>query len=684
MAADIDSRENLIYDNNFLDNNGDGVQATDNGTDNRWNTSTGGNYWSDWMTPDDNGNGIVDEPYELDGDAGASDLLPLTDVPSNPIVRADAGSDITVNQHREVTFNGTGSWANAAIVNFTWSFEYGGIGVHLYGERPSFLFHDAGTYSVDLRVLDARGRNDTDNMTVNVLDTEAPVALAGPDTVINRGEAYRFNGSGSTDNTKITNLTWSFEYGGDEVRLYGTDASFIFVVPGIYNITLTVIDTGGNVHRDYLTLTVRDSDLPIARAGKDVTVEQYDRVSFDGGTSFAVGSANHTWSFEYEGKDIILYGPTGSFTFVEPGEYNVTLNVTDGQGRWDLDHLLVTVEDVTPPVAEAGTNRTVSPGDTVELDGRTSRDNVGIDNYTWTIERNGSELSLYGPQVTHLFGLPGIYGVALTVKDEGGNSDTDEIFINVTGEGTDEPDNGDGNESDSDGDGWNDTTEEKCGTDPYDNTSFPEDMDGDGIPDKLDGDIDGDGVPNEKDAYPRDPDRWEKESHLQTILIFVGLGLVLLIASILVYSKLKGRDILSNEKRQMIVDYINEHPGEHYREIKRKLSMPSGTLRHHLRTLETASMIRGHRDGKYLYYFPYSVRNVPPVLTPAQKEIVETIGKRPGLTARELAKSMGKTRRAVHHHLSEMSDLGIVRPEANGKGSCWHLSEGEWKGGELT
>ena len=237
MAADIDSRENLIYDNNFLDNNGDGVQATDNGTDNRWNTSTGGNYWSDWMTPDDNGNGIVDEPYELDGDAGASDLLPLTDVPSNPIVRADAGSDITVNQHREVTFNGTGSWANAAIVNFTWSFEYGGIGVHLYGERPSFLFHDAGTYSVDLRVLDARGRNDTDNMTVNVLDTEAPVALAGPDTVINRGEAYRFNGSGSTDNTKITNLTWSFEYGGDEVRLYGTDASFIFVVPGIYNIT---------------------------------------------------------------------------------------------------------------------------------------------------------------------------------------------------------------------------------------------------------------------------------------------------------------------------------------------------------------------------------------------------------------------------------------------------------------
>lgn len=690
ISTGVNSDDNLAYDNNFLDNNEGGTQASDNGTANRWNAPTGGNYWSDWITPDDDGNGVVDLPYQLDGTAGAVDNMPLTDVPFDPVIRADAGEDVTVNQHREVIFNGSGSRSNAPIVNFTWTFLYGGHTVHLYGERPSFIFYDPGTYEITLTVMDGRGHNDTDTMTVKVSDTEPPMADAGPDAVINRGETFLLNGSGSSDNTGISNYTWSFDIGQNKMHLYGVSAAFRFDIPGTYNITLTVTDTGGYVHEDHLMLTVRDSDLPIARAGTDRFIEQYDAVRFDGRASFAVGAANHTWTFTYDGNDIILYGSTGRFIFVAPGEYEVTLNVTDGMGRWDTDSLLVTIADVTPPEAFAGTNITVRAGDTVELDGSASRDNVGIVNYTWLIERNGSGLNLYGPLVSHLFDLPGIYSVRLAVLDGGGNNDTDEIFINATddggtsGNGGGDGDGSDTDDRDSDGDGWNDTIEQECGTDPFDNSSYPEDLDGDGIPDKLDPDIDGDGVPNEKDAYPRDPKRWERESHVLTMIIFICIGLVLFVAGILLYSKLKPRDILVNEKRQMIVNYINEHPGEYYREIKRGLSMPGGTLRHHLKTLEGASMIRSRRNGKYLFYFPYSMGSMPMVLTPAQKELVKLIGDRPGCTAPELAERCGKTRRAVHHHLSEMSDLGIVRPEASGKGSCWHLSEEEWKGGELT
>ena len=79
---------NRVWNNTFLDNNGasetydsNHVQAADNGIANWWNDTEGyGNYWSDWTTPDIDLDGVVDDPYELAGDAAASDNYPLTTV----------------------------------------------------------------------------------------------------------------------------------------------------------------------------------------------------------------------------------------------------------------------------------------------------------------------------------------------------------------------------------------------------------------------------------------------------------------------------------------------------------------------------------------------------------------------------------------------------------------------------
>lgn len=61
-----DSIDSLIYHNNIIDNK---YQAYDNGV-NFWNETypTGGNYWSDWTTPDNNLDGFVDNPYNISGD----------------------------------------------------------------------------------------------------------------------------------------------------------------------------------------------------------------------------------------------------------------------------------------------------------------------------------------------------------------------------------------------------------------------------------------------------------------------------------------------------------------------------------------------------------------------------------------------------------------------------------------
>jgi parallel beta-helix repeat protein len=88
----IYTNSNRFWNNIFYHNNGAGdtfdlthCQAYDDG-DNLWNSMDGyGNYWSDWTTPDNDSNGIVDLPYEIDGSAGAKDNYPRTTVPSEPI-----------------------------------------------------------------------------------------------------------------------------------------------------------------------------------------------------------------------------------------------------------------------------------------------------------------------------------------------------------------------------------------------------------------------------------------------------------------------------------------------------------------------------------------------------------------------------------------------------------------------
>jgi len=69
----------------------------------------------------------------------------------------------------------------------------------------------------------------------------------------------------------------------------------------------------------------------------------------------------------------------------------------------------------------------------------------------------------------------------------------------------------DAEDDDIDNDGFNNTVEGLCGTNPYNNRSFPPDLDEDGLPDSLDPDRDGDGVDDEDDPYPDDCGKWEEE-----------------------------------------------------------------------------------------------------------------------------------------------------------------------------
>ncbi len=80
------SDDNIVHWNNFFNNHPEGSQASDSG----YNNTFTHNYWSDWNFPffDNDGDGIIDIPYPISGEAYNKDYFPLV----NPYTRPEQSS----------------------------------------------------------------------------------------------------------------------------------------------------------------------------------------------------------------------------------------------------------------------------------------------------------------------------------------------------------------------------------------------------------------------------------------------------------------------------------------------------------------------------------------------------------------------------------------------------------------
>ena len=82
---------NVFHHNVLIDNNGAteiysnlNVQAKDDSSTNLWSWNGYGNHWSDWLSPDADMDGIVDEVYVIDPTDPITDEFPLVDLPECP------------------------------------------------------------------------------------------------------------------------------------------------------------------------------------------------------------------------------------------------------------------------------------------------------------------------------------------------------------------------------------------------------------------------------------------------------------------------------------------------------------------------------------------------------------------------------------------------------------------------
>jgi len=189
----------------------------------------------------------------------ATDEVNVTVLDTQP-PSAVPGKDLTINQRMPAMLDGSGSMDNHEVVNWTWRFEYNGSEVVRYGEKMVFYMNLAGVYFVSLTVRDTSGNEDTNTVWVNVLDIDPPVADAGPDQEVQQGTVVQFNGTGSQDNTGISDWTWTFEHGEEDQELKGPEPSFEFTENGQYEVTLTITGNEGYVRKDTVKVIVYPKD----------------------------------------------------------------------------------------------------------------------------------------------------------------------------------------------------------------------------------------------------------------------------------------------------------------------------------------------------------------------------------------------------------------------------------------
>lgn len=208
---------------------------------------------------------------------------------------------------------------------------------------------------------------------------------------------------------------WDF---GDGRTSAEQQPKHVYAQGGEYTVTLTVSDPQGAQRTKRFRIYVNRPPQAVAVAYPFRELSLL-AVQFDASQSTDPDSPHglkYSWDF---GDGTTSEEPKPIHQYLYPGEYPVTLVVTDVDGATDRTQIQVRVPINQPPVARFQ----MSPaqpvaGDPISFDAHAAYDLDGvIVSYEWDFDGDG-RVDASGVQVTHRFEQEGQYPVELTVTDD--------------------------------------------------------------------------------------------------------------------------------------------------------------------------------------------------------------------------------------------------------------------------
>ncbi|MFT6676965.1 MAG: PKD repeat protein [Sulfitobacter sp.] len=345
--------------------------------------------------------------------------IPMFSIPDRPVSVSEAAA-----LSAEASQDPDGS-----ILSYIWDFGDGAAGD---GEEVEYAWTTPGIYTIALTVTDDSGTaSAVQRLTRQIVIDAAPTANAGPAQFVTASEV-QFDGRASHDpEGGISSYHWDF---GDGSSGSGPTPMHAYARAGVYEVALTVRDQSTaplNLDRATTMITVNAS--PIADAGPPQVVAPNEEFILSGRASLDPDGqiAGYDWAL-----------PDGSSQTAEriavalntPGLYRFGLTVSDnfaGGAATDTAETLITVN--AAPVAEAGADILVAPGDPVLLNGGQSYDTDGaIISYLW--EFNDGAEPVPSASVARTYTTAGVWSAQLLITDDSGVANanaTDNVTIRV-------------------------------------------------------------------------------------------------------------------------------------------------------------------------------------------------------------------------------------------------------------
>ncbi len=338
--------DSVVYGNHF-DGNPTQAQAI-GGSNNDFDQPkpVGGNYWSDWTTPDKDGDGFVDDAYDRDG---VYDALP----------RVGSQQPDSTPPTTTLTLNGTqggGGWYSSevrasldALDNEGGSgvkgVEYGLNGAAWEAYTGPLLLGAEGTTALRYRSSDRQGNVEDEQRRDILIDRTPPaitIAAPQPDAIVEPGIALSFDAVDNLSGLASLAGTLSDSAGSRPVA-----SGDVVSEPGLYALTVSAADAAGNTatatsrfaagatggsltgggwigagdagDRAYFTLTCRQRDaaLPptgeanLRAAGLNLKAQSFRWLVVDGDRAWCEGEATAGGAERYGLAIAVVDGKAG-------------------------------------------------------------------------------------------------------------------------------------------------------------------------------------------------------------------------------------------------------------------------------------------------------------------------------------------------------------------------------------
>ena len=325
-------------------------------------------------------------------------------IPALP-VNVNLGADLTVTCLDESSIIPA---INGGVGEFTYEWVQNGVGSISSNETLDFQT-DQNT-SLTLTVTDECGNEDSD--VLNIAVPTVPVIVDFDNdlsvTCLDVSELIPDVSGG------IGNLTYSWSDGG----YLGDDTQISYQTFENATINLTVTDECGNIGNDEIGIQVPQMWIAVD-LGNDVVAQCIDEVELSGTTNGGIG--NYFYSWQVNG-DNAGNSPVLSTQF--PDDSEVMLTVTDECGNSTSDEVQIVIPAVQVTAA-AGDDMQSTCITQVPLSA-SATGGVGTYNYDWS----GPD-GIFSSSANSQYTAQDFTTITLTVTDQCGNTDTDQLSISI-------------------------------------------------------------------------------------------------------------------------------------------------------------------------------------------------------------------------------------------------------------